>query len=374
MNKITIFTVPRYFKPPFELIQYNAIRSWLRLKPTPEIILCGNDEGVARAAKDLRVKHIPNIKLSRQGTPLVNSVFTEVQKVAKHPILAYVNSDIILMDDFLKTITVVADIHHHQFVIVGQRWDLAVNNPVNFSDRCWKRKLRRKATTSGKLHSPCGIDYYVFRKGLGVNMPPFIAGRPSWDNWFLAQALRDGVGVIDATKKILVIHQNHDYSHTNGIQNARQGAEAVLNRKLAGGHLNFINNASWEFVKGKLTKKPKKYFLVTWTDTATGQRGNLADILAFAKCDAIRQIKALDREITRIDPLDAKAFERGVFQIELRRVDTSEKKFELYIAFTTEEAEELWRLRGRFLKNLEGYRCRLYSIKRLPVRKHLVVR
>lgn len=372
MDKITIFTVPRYFKPPFALIQYNAIKSWLLLKPTPEIILCGNDEGVAKAAKELGVRHIPNVKVSGKGTPLINSVFGSVQRAARYLILAYVNSDIILMDDFLRTINLVADIHRHQFVIVGQRRDLDICKPINFSNIRWKGDLRRKAK-AGKLHSPWGIDYYVFRKGICADMPPFVAGRPSWDNWFLSQALQKDIGVIDATTKILAIHQNHDYSHTGGIRNARHGNEAMLNLKLAEGERVFINNASWEFVKGKLVKKAWCHFLITWMDTTTGKRGNLADILAFDTTDAKKQVGGPDRKVTKVEKLDAKAFERGVFRIELDRIDINEKRFEIYIAFDAEEAEKLWHRRGRNMMNTEGYACQLLSIKRLPLCKNLVI-
>jgi hypothetical protein len=49
---LTIFTIPKPFRGHIEVIQRNAIESWLRLRPQCEIILCGDDPGVAEAASE----------------------------------------------------------------------------------------------------------------------------------------------------------------------------------------------------------------------------------------------------------------------------------------------------------------------------------
>lgn len=255
MRNITLFATPKYFKPPFTMIQYNAIRSWLSLDPTPEVILCGNDEGVAGAAVELGVTHIPDIELSAKGTPLVNSIFSRAQKVAKNSILAYVNSDIVLMGDFLDTLDIVSSVFHHQFMIIGQRWDLWVDDYIDFSNVLWEHELRKKVEKIGKLHPQCGIDYFVFEKGFGMDMPPFNLGRTCWDNWIVSHALRIGLDVVDATEKVFAVHQNHDYSHTGGEKKARKGDEAIINRRLLRKNIAFIQEAKWRFLNNKLVKK-----------------------------------------------------------------------------------------------------------------------
>lgn len=51
---ITIFSTPKPFRGHFEIIQRNAIQSWLRLRPGCEIILLGNDEGTA----EFNLRHV----------------------------------------------------------------------------------------------------------------------------------------------------------------------------------------------------------------------------------------------------------------------------------------------------------------------------
>jgi len=255
MRNITIFTMPRCFKSHFAVIQQNAIKSWLLLDPTPEIILCGNDEGVAEAAEELGVIHISDIKLSNEGTPMTDSTFNEVRSIAKNDILACVNSDILLLDDFLGTIDKVVSVLLHRFMIVGQRWDLDVTEHIDFSNPSWKNILHEEVVKHGKLHPTCGIDYFIFEKEISINMLPFPIGRTCWDNWFMSQALRIGVNVVDATEKIFAIHQEHRQFHIEEYTNNRIGKESAMCRKLAQGSMAHIDSANWKFSNGKLVKK-----------------------------------------------------------------------------------------------------------------------
>lgn len=255
MRNITIFTVPRYFKSSFAMLQYNSIRSWLALKPIPEIILCGDDEGIFEAAKILGIKHIPDIVLSDKRVPLLSDVFRKAQMVASHNIVAYLSTDIILMDDFLDVVDIVSS-NLNRFMITGQRWDLDVENYIDFNNQIWEEELRRAVIERGKLHATCGMDYHIFEKGYGMNMPPFVAGRPGWDNWFVKQALQDKLNVVDATERILAIHQSHDYSHiVGGFKVGRFGEDAMSNCKLAGMKCAFTDNTNWKFLGDKLIRR-----------------------------------------------------------------------------------------------------------------------
>ena len=53
---LTLFTMPRLFRDHIAVIQRNAIRSWTLLRPRCEIILCGDDAGVASTAAELSVR------------------------------------------------------------------------------------------------------------------------------------------------------------------------------------------------------------------------------------------------------------------------------------------------------------------------------
>lgn len=58
---LTLFSPPKSFRGHFAIIQINAIRSWLRLKPACEIILLGNEEGVEETASQFGIHRILGI-------------------------------------------------------------------------------------------------------------------------------------------------------------------------------------------------------------------------------------------------------------------------------------------------------------------------
>ena len=56
------------------MIQRNAIKSWTLL-PEVEVILLGEETGLAENARELGVKHIRNVARNESGTPLISSMF-----------------------------------------------------------------------------------------------------------------------------------------------------------------------------------------------------------------------------------------------------------------------------------------------------------
>src|SRR6185503_14634018 len=98
---VTFFTVPKSFVGSTKIIQDNAIGSWKRLGSGCDIVLFGNDLGVANAAERHKTRHEPLTRRNELGTPLISDAFHRMNALARHPIVAFVNSDIILLDDFL---------------------------------------------------------------------------------------------------------------------------------------------------------------------------------------------------------------------------------------------------------------------------------
>jgi hypothetical protein len=232
---LTLFTIPKQFKGHIEVIQRNAIKSWTLLNPRPEIILFGNDEGTAEIARELDLSHIPDVACNEYGTPLINMIFDTAQQISINSVHCYVNADIIFMNDFIETVKKVSE-QEKSFLIVGRRWDVDIKIPLNFEKLNWDKELKNYLVNNGTIHSPAGIDYFVFSKGLYKDVPPFAIGRTTWDNWLIFYARSRRISVIDATDSVTAIHQNHDYSHyTGGLKGILEGTEAQRNLELAGG-------------------------------------------------------------------------------------------------------------------------------------------
>ena len=231
---LTIFTIPKAFQGHIETIQCNAINSWRRLVPQCEIMLCGNDPGVAEAALKYGVAHVPDIACNEYGTPLLSSAFAVVQKMARYPLVCYVNADIIFLSDI---ITAVKRIKQPRFLMIGQRWDIDIPTSIVFQESRWESNLRKRVVAEGSLHPPAGSDYFIFPTGTLGKLPDFAVGRAGWDNWVIYRARSLKVPVIDATQANMIIHQEHSYGHVPQKTGQKwEGPETMHNLKLMQGH------------------------------------------------------------------------------------------------------------------------------------------
>ncbi|MCA9396685.1 MAG: hypothetical protein KC649_05900, partial [Candidatus Omnitrophica bacterium] len=122
---ITIFSIPKPFTGHIGIIQKNAIQSWLAIKPEPQIILFGNETGTDQICKEFNLLHIPEIEQNELGTPKVHSAFNKVSQAALHPLMAYINADIIVTGE-IKDILGSVQGRFKEFLMVGRRVDLDV--------------------------------------------------------------------------------------------------------------------------------------------------------------------------------------------------------------------------------------------------------
>jgi len=211
MKSLTIFTIPKTFgglQDPTRITQDNAIISWLNLKPRPDIILFGNDSGVCEAAERFGCKYHPTILKTPLGTPLVSEAFKYVGTLTDADLTAYVNCDIIISQLWLDGILLVEDqIPDGPFVIVGQRWDVLIDQAMNYNCN-WADRLNVKAKHEGRRHGSGGSDYFVFpRNSCFSLMPPFAVGRCSWDNWSMSHIVSLDIPLVDLSQYAMVFHQ-----------------------------------------------------------------------------------------------------------------------------------------------------------------------
>jgi hypothetical protein len=166
-----------------------------------------------------------------------------------------VNADIIFMDDFIPSIQSTMEIFK-AFLIVGNRYDLWIEEELQMKGE-WIEELRRSVHESGSLHPPMGSDYFIFAKGQFADMPPFAIGRAGWDNWMMYKARFEGVPVVDASRRITAIHQDHDYAHLPGGEPHYRHPESNRNIELAGGYETMfrLRDANWILTPGELRQK-----------------------------------------------------------------------------------------------------------------------
>lgn len=261
MTKLTIFSAPKPFtQPHIDLIQRNAIQSWLHLGDEVEVILIGDEEGMAEVAAEYGIRHFPQVACNQEGTPLISSIFDIARQNSGSPLLAYVNADILLMPDFVEMALKTAE-QAEKFLLVGQRWDLDVTTQLEFT-KGWNKRLRVDAVSRGRLHVPAGSDYFIYPRTVFEEIPEFAVGRAGWDNWMIYHAVTQPWPVIDATRSIMIVHQNHDYAHLPQGQMHYDLEETQRNVILAGGEskMYMLLDSNKELVGGRI--RPPRFRLV----------------------------------------------------------------------------------------------------------------
>jgi len=292
---LTIFTAPKPFTDPhIAIIQKNAIRSWQNIGEGVDVLLIGDEEGMAEVAVDLGVRQLPDVECNEVGTPLVRSIFDLARANSPAPVLAYINADILVMSDFVEVAKLVAS-QVKDFLVIGQRWDLDVRSELDY-DPCWEARLRENVQINGSLHPPAGSDYFIFSRHLFVDMPEFAIGRAGWDNWAIYHGVSSGWWVITVTESVMIVHQNHDYAHLPGGQIHYDLEESRKNAELGGGLANMytVLEGNSVLVGGKvqsvgpsLTRILRKIELQLITEEQQGLRWS-----------TLRRVRRLRRRLT----------------------------------------------------------------------------
>ena len=260
---VTLFAIPKPFQGQTGIIQKNAIRSWLSLEPVVEVLLLGNDPGVAETAQELGVRHIPTLATNELGTPLISSAFKIADQHSQAPILMYSNCDVIYLDDLISTFEQLASQNRlTEYLGIGRRTDLQVDELIDFEDRPSVEQLELRNKEEGIPAAVVCKEYFIFPRGVFSDIPEFSVGRGNWDNWMVHSAKNRDIPVINLSQSVRAIHQQHDYSHAK--QSRREcyvtGIEARKNQQLGGGrHLISGCTSTWFLNEQGLQPAPRGF-------------------------------------------------------------------------------------------------------------------
>ncbi len=253
----TIVAIPKSFEDPhIRLIQTNAIRSWMELAPKLEVVLCGDDPGVAEFANENGVRHINGIRTNDLGTPFVNDAIRRAVKETSSPLVVYCNADVILLRDLSVTLVrLLSDQRFDSFLAFGRRTDLDLQEPVDLSELANVQRLLKDNRQRGRRGPVVCKEYFVFTRDVVESMPDLTVGRGNWDNWMVAEARRKNFPVINTTACVTAIHQTHGYGHTgkSRLNCYVTGVEARENQRQAGGN-HYVRgcSANWKMTPDKI--------------------------------------------------------------------------------------------------------------------------
>jgi hypothetical protein len=257
MPLLTLFTAPKPFTDPhIRVVQRNTLLNWQALGDDVAVVVVGDEPGITEQCQELGIRHLPNVRCNDRGTPLISSIFELARGVNNSQFLAYANADILFLPDLLNAVRVLAD-KKALFVAVGQRWDLDINIPFDFTEG-WDGKLKDLVQREGALHGQTGSDYFIYPRACFRDIPDFAVGRAGWDNWMIYKARWEHWPVIELSEAVTVVHQNHDYSHLPGGLKHFFQPEKDINVQIGGGRRTIftLNDATHYLEADKLKRKP----------------------------------------------------------------------------------------------------------------------
>ncbi len=242
---VTLFAIPKPFVGDADRIQRNAIGSWAQLNPAVDVLLFGDEDGIAEYAAEIGVAHIREIETNSLGTPLVSSAFHQAHLASTSPTIVYCNADVILDKSFVSAFEKMSSQQQFEnWLAIGQRIDLKVDRQIDFNDSSQTAWLDSHCEQHGQKSTAVCKEYFGFSRGLLATIPPFAVGRGNWDNWVVANTKSRNIPVVDLSHHIKAVHQAHDYSHMQASRRACyvNGTEAIENQRLAGGR-NLISGS-----------------------------------------------------------------------------------------------------------------------------------
>jgi hypothetical protein len=248
---VTLCAVPKPFAGAAATIQENALRSWAALDPRPRIVLAGDEDGVEAAAGRWAATHVPEVERSEHGTPLLHSVLA-IAEAHADGVACFINADIMLFGDFLDALSKVTE-RFDRFLMAGRGWRL--DPPAPNADLA---TVRHAARDAANLRRTASVEYFAFTPGLFGEVPPFALGRyGGYDLWLLWRARELAEPVVDASREVVAVHQEHGYEHIDGgIEVQKTGPEAVRNRELIGWwtHIDSLRDARYLLDGGRIRR------------------------------------------------------------------------------------------------------------------------
>jgi hypothetical protein len=225
----TIFTVPKAFADAATACrQRDAISSWAALAPAPDLLIFGDDDGIKDLRYQLGLRTVPSVAVDSTGIPIVSELFAAAEEVASHRHLCYVNSDIVLFDDFPAACSA-AWTWRPDAILIGSRHD--VDNYASGGATAVERWAARVSAIQAGEQTCMGTDYCAYPRGVFSAMPPFAIGRTAFDNWLIWRALDAGRPLVDLSEVVAAVHVRHRAA--GEWESFMATSEVARNRELA---------------------------------------------------------------------------------------------------------------------------------------------
>ncbi|GJD10318.1 hypothetical protein Gasu2_45150 [Galdieria sulphuraria] len=195
-----------------------AIKSWLSLMSVQRVTLFQESyDSCARLFpffEDSKFRCVALNESKDSYSLQMNHLFDAAKQHTVSKYVGYINCDIAVFSEFDHALqNILYSDGGSKKAIVGRRKDVSISNISLDSLMKNISIVREYAQRHGHHHGSFGKDYFIFPREFLRDFPPFLIGRPKWDDWFLTKLLlqepRD-LSIYRLDDSIPVVHMQID--------------------------------------------------------------------------------------------------------------------------------------------------------------------
>jgi hypothetical protein len=216
-KNITFITAFRKFRSPFDMIQHSAMYSWKVngipvIAPTNEV----DTKGACDAYDNITL--IDGVKRGREigfptQSPIVPDLIAKALPVADTTMVAYINSDIIITENFAEKIQQMIDKYGYDIFTAGSRNEIDLIGYANTPETYKKVLEQEREVYDDSTSSDLFIaSKFTWRKII-KDMPEYILGRWGWDNYLhmMGEVLK--LKKYNCSDVLPILHCKHTFHH-----------------------------------------------------------------------------------------------------------------------------------------------------------------
>jgi len=214
---ITFITAFRKFKPPFDKIQFSAIYSWKA--NNIKVIAPLNEVGLKEKLKNQdNITLIEGVKRARElgfnnQSPIIKDLIDKALCYIDTILVAYINSDIIISENFSHIIQKIIDKYGYDFYAVGSRLNIELKECINSSEEYKKVFTQEKENYDESTSSDIFITSKFNWRKIIYEMPEYILGRWGWDNYLHMRGEILNLKKYNCSEILPILHCKHNFRH-----------------------------------------------------------------------------------------------------------------------------------------------------------------
>lgn len=225
---ISFITAFKKFKKSYSMIQHSAMYSWKA--NGIKVVVPMNEIGVKEACEGYQnITLISDVKRGRElgfhtQSPIVKDLIVKALPYIDTPMVGLINSDIIILENFAQQVQKIFDKYGYDVYMVGSRHDIQLTGYANTPETYKKVQQQKRTFYDDSTSSDIFItSKFQWRKIIN-EMPEFILGRYSYDNFLHMQGELLQLNKFNCSEALTILHCQHDLEHIYAQEGAREKA------------------------------------------------------------------------------------------------------------------------------------------------------